>query len=138
MRLFPISRSVVVDQYSDRDCEASEATESEEDTLAERISALCATSECQPSVSDEENQQVTRPGEKYLYYCKEDNMPHQLRTLLQAAADLLSIERKDLAIVVKEFETRLRQEVKEESARKRKARVQERAATAHASSSQEN
>jgi RNA polymerase I-specific transcription initiation factor RRN7 len=52
-----------------------------------------------------------RSGEEYLYFTTEEDLPSQLRTLMQAAADLLGIERKELMQVVTALDVQLYQHI---------------------------
>ncbi|KAI5814252.1 hypothetical protein BZA77DRAFT_345832 [Pyronema omphalodes] len=52
-----------------------------------------------------------RSGEEYLYFTTEEDLPSQLRTLMQAAADLLGIERKELMQVVTALDVQLHQHI---------------------------
>ena len=79
----------------------------------------------QHSDAEDETRPI-RPGEKYLFQSTEDTLPKQLKTLMQAAADLLAIERKDLQLTIRNLEAMLRESVKSQRREeRRKVKVQE-------------
>jgi hypothetical protein len=61
--------------------------------MAEAINTLCPRP---PLAEENEDDELQRPGEQYLYYSWDEEMPHQLKTLMQAAADFLGIDREDM------------------------------------------
>jgi RNA polymerase I-specific transcription initiation factor RRN7 len=66
---------------------------------------------------------VVRPGDQYLWYAFEAELPIEQQTLLQAAADLLAISREDLSKSVKFLESQFRNLVKEHRKKERRERM---------------
>jgi hypothetical protein len=98
----------------------------EGNALAERLADLHAHTVPVPAVAEEnenENEELRRPGEQYLYYSWDEEMPHQLKTLMQAAADFLGIEREDMQKVVHHVDKKLREQIVEKRRNDRKAGI---------------
>jgi hypothetical protein len=86
--------------------------EGETETLLGRLATLNAeTNNITPDPTEDES--IQRPGEQYLWYSYDEELPHELKTLIQAAADLLAVERADLLKVLRGVETALKEQVKE-------------------------
>ncbi|KAL7268566.1 hypothetical protein RUND412_008808 [Rhizina undulata] len=116
LNLFPISREKPEDR---EDAER----ESEDCGVESRLKSLHQNTEIRDAVpSEEENGNVVRPGDQYLLYSASHELPVQLQTLLQAAADLLAIPRDDLGMVVKHLEIKFREMVREDRKKERRQR----------------
>jgi len=107
LNLFPTSRRPRDNKPAPRPPQ-----EGETQTLLSRLATLNAETNS-IAADPTENESVQRPGEQYLWYSYDEELPHQLKTLIQAAADLLAIERGDLLKVLRGVETALKEQVKE-------------------------
>jgi len=112
MNLFPATR---------RDTPPPPPSEQERgyELLPSRLHTLHAETAAIRAVRDK-NEELCRPGEEYLLYSLDEEVPHQLRTLMQAAADLLAIDRQDLQKVVSNVEHILKEQVVEKRRNDRK------------------
>ncbi|KAI5779245.1 hypothetical protein EDC01DRAFT_309706 [Geopyxis carbonaria] len=130
LNLFPTSKSL--DAPAQGSSGSTEVTETpieppSKPSLAERLEELNSkTKYCNPidpePTSLSEEGEIKRPGDKYLWYSLNEEMPNQLKILIQAGADLLAIERDDLIKVIRSIETGLREEAIMERRRKTRER----------------
>ena len=95
LNLFPTARQTP----------APPAPAADDDTLAARLAALHAHTVALPA--DADDAELVRPGEAYLYKAQPDDEPTRMRTLLQAVADFLAVERADLQHAVHTIEAKL-------------------------------
>ncbi|KAA8895369.1 hypothetical protein FN846DRAFT_969991 [Sphaerosporella brunnea] len=91
----------------------------EANPLIRRLADLHAHTVSVPAVA-EEDEELLRPGEQYLYYSWDEEMPHQLKTLIQAASDFLGIECEEMQKVVHHIDRKLRQQIQEKRRNARK------------------
>ncbi|KAI5851020.1 hypothetical protein BZA05DRAFT_354028 [Tricharina praecox] len=95
-------------------------------SVAERLATLHATTTPIPPspapnpAPDLTTNPAPAPGEHYLWSSTDEEQPHALRTLTQAAADLLALEREDLQKVVTHVERRIREQVLQARRRRRR------------------
>lgn len=109
LNLFPINKTVEQDRPY---------TEAERSTIGDRLRDLHSQIELYPASHKDEK--TERPGDQYLRQSSKTELPVEHQTLLQAAADLLTITRDDLGRVVTHFENQFRDHLKDQ--RKREAR----------------
>lgn len=79
-------------------------------TTSDRLRDLHSQIELYPTSPGDEK--MERPGDQYLCQYLKAELPIEHQTLLQAAADLLTITRDDLEKVLRHFEIQFRDHIK--------------------------
>jgi RNA polymerase I-specific transcription initiation factor RRN7 len=116
LNLFPLKGSSNPQSQPDENEEGS--------ALADRLADLHSHTVPVPAVAEEnEDDELQRPGEQYLYYSWDEEMPYQLKTLTQAAADFLGINREDMQKVVHHVDKKLREQIVEKRRNDRRAGI---------------
>lgn len=81
-------------------------------TVRDRLRDLHSQIELYPA--SDKDKETERPGDQYLRHSPKSELPIQHQTLLQAAADLLTITRDDLGKVLRHFEIQLKDQLKDQ------------------------
>jgi len=90
-------------------------------SISERLIALYSTTTpIPPCHNPDPDNPVPGPGERYLWSTSDAEIPHELRTLTQAAADLLAIEREDLQKAARQMERRIMDQMLQEERKERR------------------
>lgn len=84
----------------------------EPSTVGGRLRDLHSQIELYPA--SHKGEKIERPGDQYLCQSSKAELPIEHQTLLQAAADLLTITRDDLGKVVRHFENQFRDHLKDQ------------------------
>lgn len=85
---------------------------SEYSTVSDRLRDL--HSQIELYSSSHRGKKTERPGDQYLRHSPKTELPIQYQTLLQAAADLLTITRDDLGKVLRHFEIQFKDQLKDQ------------------------
>lgn len=80
-------------------------------TVGDRLRDLHSQIELYPA--SHRGEKTERPGDQYLCQSPKTELPIEHQTLLQAAADLLTITRDDLEKVLRHFEVQFRDHMKD-------------------------
>lgn len=129
MNLFPTLKSPT--GPTQNSVSSSEITENPAEqilkpSLAERLAELNSETRYYTPIGPNPSSQssgveiYSRPGDKYLWYTLNEEIPNKLKILIQAGADLLAVEGDDLMKVIRSMETDLKEGATTE--RRRKAR----------------
>lgn len=84
----------------------------EHSTVSDRLRDLHSQIELYPA--SHRSEKIERPGDQYLCHSPKIELPIEHQTLLQAAADLLTITRDDLGKVLRHFEIKFRDQLKDQ------------------------
>jgi RNA polymerase I-specific transcription initiation factor RRN7 len=109
LNLFPASKTIEQDQPH---------AEPELSTAGDRLRELHSQIELYPV--SQKGEKIERPGDQYLCQSSKTELPIEHQTLLQAAADLLTITRNDLGRAVRHFENQFRDHMKDQKRREMK------------------